>query len=319
MRKRARRAVTLVELLVVIFIIGMLMALLLPAVQGAREASRKAGCSNNLRQLGVALQHHSSTRGKFPQGRGTPFPFVFSAHAYLLPYLEQQNLENLIDYDVPPLTFGSFDGSANAVAAGTQIPILLCPSDGADGMVPGVQQAGTNYVACTGSGTIQSGHLTNGADGVFLGGPGIRSRDIFDGQSNTVAFSESLLGDGIAPQTLPPESPELVVLEVAGGNQPLPADCESGTGTWSTQRGGKWINGHYGDTLYNHFYTPNSRQWDCGNGFHNMGLAAARSNHHGGVMVMMCDGSVRFVSEQVELAVWRAISTRAGKEVVTSF
>jgi prepilin-type N-terminal cleavage/methylation domain-containing protein/prepilin-type processing-associated H-X9-DG protein len=314
-----RHAFTLVELLVVIAIIGILVGLLLPAVQAAREAGRRMSCSNNLKQIGLAMQNHHAAKNAFPPGRGTPFPLVFSTHAYLLPYLEKANLESLVDYNLPPLTFGSFSGANNAKAATTSVEIFKCPSDAANGRVPGLSFGTTNYVANVGSGTINSGNLGNGGDGVFFNGNPMSFHDLTDGSSNTVAFSESILGNGQTSGGTPPNDPAREVLEIAAGGQPTAANCGSGGGSWSGQRGAKWINGHYGDTLYNHFYTPNAAQWDCGNGFHNMGLTAARSQHNGGVMVLLCDGSVRFVSNNVSLTVWRAIATRAQGEAVGDF
>src|SRR5690606_16119553 len=97
-------------------------------------------------------------------------------------------------------------------------------------------------------------------NGVFAQLP-VRIADITDGTSNTAAISESLLGNGAtltgAPTT--PQQARLAVLEVAGGNDPTPADCAAGNGTWNSRRGEQWINGHYGNTLYNHFYPPNAR------------------------------------------------------------
>jgi prepilin-type processing-associated H-X9-DG protein len=108
-----------------------------------------------------------------------------------------------------------------------------------------------------------------------------------------------------------------VVLEVPGGNDPTPAACDGAAGSFAANRGGMWINGHYGYTLYNHFYPPNvPGKWDCGNGSHNKGLTAARSFHAGGVNLLLCDGSVRFVRESIQLGTWRAFATRDGGEVV---
>jgi len=91
-------------------------------------------------------------------------------------------------------------------------------------------------------------------------------------------------------------------------------------GAFSAKRGAKWIDGHYGNTLYNHYYTPNPRTWDCGNGSHNKGLSTARSYHAGGVNVLLADGSVRFVSDSVDLAtVWRPLATRIVGEVVGNY
>ena len=113
-----------------------------------------------------------------------------------------------------------------------------------------------------------------------------------------------------------PQTVRLAVLEVPGGNDPTPAACDGGSGTWNPLRGEQWINGHYGNTLYNHFYTPNQPgKWDCGNASGNKGLTAARSNHTGGVNVLFADGSVHFVRDSVALATWRALATRDGGEV----
>ncbi|HEX6960264.1 MAG TPA: DUF1559 domain-containing protein, partial [Lacipirellula sp.] len=100
-----RRAFTLVELLVVTAIIGVLVAILLPAVQAAREAARRSSCSNNLRQIGLALQNHHAAHGKFPPGRGTPTPRIFSPHAYLLQFLEQNPVAARVDLADAPAPF----------------------------------------------------------------------------------------------------------------------------------------------------------------------------------------------------------------------
>src|SRR5688500_7842319 len=124
-----RNAFTLVELLVVIAIIGVLVALLLPAVQAAREAGRRASCLNNLKQIGLAMQNYHSTYNRFPVARNK-YPLVHSSLARLLPFCEQANVHNLVDY-TQPLNF-----AANVTAAQQVIPMFVCPSDGAGGRVP---------------------------------------------------------------------------------------------------------------------------------------------------------------------------------------
>jgi prepilin-type N-terminal cleavage/methylation domain-containing protein/prepilin-type processing-associated H-X9-DG protein len=316
---KTRSGFTLIELLVVVAILAVLMGLLIPAVQKVREAGNRMSCGNNLHQLGIALHHYHESYQRFPPGRGTPFPLVFSVHAYILPFVEQDNLQHLIDFTSPPLTFGAFDGSKNLPAATTTLKLMLCPSDESDaGHVPQSPYAATNYVACAGTGTVGFGLLPIG-DGVFYHDSKISAPQVYDGTSHTVAFSETLLGDGITATTTPPHDARRQVLELPGGSDTTPAACASGMGTWSGQRGAKWINGHYGDTLYNHFYLPNAKEWDCGNAFHNKALTAARSMHPGGVNVMLCDGSVHFVQNSISLEVWRALATRKGKEVVEDF
>jgi prepilin-type N-terminal cleavage/methylation domain-containing protein/prepilin-type processing-associated H-X9-DG protein len=317
---RPRRAFTLIELLVVIAIIAVLIALLLPAVQAAREAARRTQCRNNLKQIGLALHNYHDVHGALPQGRGGAIPGVFSAHAYLLAFLEQGNLRNLVDFSAAPTTFSIgdgtvFDGAPNHDAATTVLASLLCPSDGSDGRVPGSEFAATSYAANAGSGTAAFGSLT-GADGVFFRGSAVGFRHMTDGSSQTAAFSERLLGTGaaVAPGGTVPA--DRYMLELPGGGDTTPAICgNASSGMWYAERGAKWILGNYGNTLYNHYYTPNAVPWDCMNMQQQKALGAARSHHPGGVTLLWCDGSVRFAADGVNLAVWRAASTRSGGEV----
>jgi len=305
-RGSARAGFTLVELLVVIAIIGILVALLLPAVQAAREAARRASCSNNLRQLGIAMHNYHDTLNNLPVARN-PWPLVHSALARLLPYVEQENLQKLVDFTVP-VTHAN-----NQVASETPVRLFVCPSDGAGGRVPGSLHAGTNYVVSNGTGTVAYGLIASG-DGLFTQ-TSLGFRDVIDGLSNTAAISESILGHGSTSTGPTPVDFRSEVLEVPGGNDPTPASCDAAAGVWSGQRGAKWIDGHYGNSLYNHFYTPNPKTWDCGNGSHNKGLSTARSRHPGGVQLLLCDGSARFVADTIALPAWRALATRGGGEV----
>jgi prepilin-type N-terminal cleavage/methylation domain-containing protein len=317
---RERLAFTLIELLVVIAIIGILVAILLPAVQQAREASRRMACSNNLRQLGVALHNFHSVHQRFPPGRGDPLPGVFSAHAYLLEFLEDAAVSQAIDFQKAPTTFTVaggvvHDGTVNLPAARARLAVLQCPTDPLAGDVLGAEFGSTNYAASAGSGLKQWGSLTD-ADGVFFKGSRIGLRDITDGSTQTVAMSERLHGPGPQDAGALESDVQRLMLEIPGGNDTTPTACASpSSGNCYRERGAKWILGNYGNTIYNHYYAPNAATWDCMNLQQQKALASARSMHPGGVAVLLCDGCVRFASETVDQSVWQALATRETGEV----
>lgn len=319
LRSHSLRGFTLVELLVVIAIIGVLVALLLPAVQASREAARRMSCQNNLRQIGLAVHQHHTALKRFPSGRGTPFPQIFSTQAYLLPYCEQTSVGSIINFSKPPTSFtlssGTvLDGSENLPAATTVMSLFACPSDELAGRVAGSEFGGTNYVGTSGSGLSDYGTLKD-SDGIFYSASEIAFRHILDGASSTVMFSERTLGPGQVNGAEVPDT-ERFIWEFSNRNDTTPAACEARSqGSWYGERSAKWIIGNYGNTLYNHYYAPNSSEWDCMNITQQMGLFSARSSHPGGVAALLCDGSVQFIGDDVDVHVWRSMATRAEAEI----
>ena len=317
-----QRAFTLVELLVVISIIGVLVALLLPAVQAAREAARAISCRNNLKQLGLAVQNYESTHRKFPPGRGSPLPRAFSTFAYLLPQLEQNPLHSKIDFGQAPVDFSAgstqYDGSVNLPVAIVALPVLNCPSDIFDKRVPSLNYGASNYAGNVGTGLKDLGSLVN-ADGVFFLDSQTKFRDLRDGTSSTIAFGERLLGAGSNSSGF---WDKRLVFELKVGFDPTYTLCYVNSGQpiiFEYQlRGGKWLLGNYGNTLYNHFFAPSTDKVDCVNIQHQKGMTALSSMHGAGQFVVYCDGHVDLIQTQIDQSVWRALGSRDGGEVVAN-
>lgn len=311
---RRSRGFTLIELLVVIAIIAILIALLLPAVQQAREAARRTQCRNNLKQLGLALHNYHDVHLCFPFGHeGTTK--AFSAFSMLLPYLEQGNLYAQIDFNVP------VSHENNAVARMIEFPALRCPSDLANAL-PALGGA-TNYFANKGSGVLW-GHPTgpnagfSAQNGVMYNGSRIRIADITDGTSNTAAICERLLADGnngvvspVADVFFSPASPTTADEAVQICNA---VDISNLANQFPLFMGAPWMNGQH---TYLHTNVPNARS--CGFFLINRASMPPSSRHTGGVQMLLCDGSVRFVTENIDLLTWRAIGTRNGGEVLGEF
>src|SRR5262245_50344053 len=201
-----RRAFTLIELLVVIAIIAVLIGLLLPAVQKVREAAARSSCTNNLKQLALAMHSYESSRGSMPpafKGNGNPIAYFasWSALAELNPYLEQTNIYNRMDLSLQTYeSFIPFNITVpNQFAVQQTVKLFLCPSDKMApvtvGPAYGVPVLGpTNYAVCNGSGT--NGGSPWDADRPFVAKLRFRASDIADGTSNTAMLSESILGEG---------------------------------------------------------------------------------------------------------------------------
>jgi prepilin-type N-terminal cleavage/methylation domain-containing protein/prepilin-type processing-associated H-X9-DG protein len=308
---RNRSAFTLIELLVVIAIIAILIGLLLPAVQKVREAAARMKCSNNLKQLGLALHNYHDTAGALPPSQ--PQGYYYGSWyvdpqvrdrdrscwvGFILPGIEQNALGTQYQNYLTTLpNYTCFSPFAN-----THINTLLCPSDGNSpklGTVPGNSQGThTNYVVAHGSGFATPSSSPNGTnlDGIFYGRSKTKFTDIADGTSNTVMVSEILV------------SPD-----VGGGHD---------------VRGRIWNSIHAG-TSFSTLYPPNSTVGDnpqtycqpipgapCGSQSVANSFILARSRHSGGVNAAMADGSIRFVTNSITPTTWLWMGTRAGNEVI---
>lgn len=321
---------TLVELLVVIAIIGILVALLLPAIQSARGSARNTQCKNNLRQLGIAAQNHVAAKGYLPAGTtaqenpeapNTPWTFYrWSALAHLTPYLEQTAAYDALDLSRPLYTVQLVVGEENSEAVRIRVPEFLCPSD--IGHTQNVEFAPTNYAFSAGSGN--NGGAPHDADGLAFENSRIGPARILDGLSNTALASESTLGQPASGSDV--EHDPHVEYKFISSSKLTDSRCgSSNTWNFTDPRGFAWVNGEFRCAMYNHYQTPNSPVADClgvetsffssiQTRFRPYGWRTARSNHPGGVNVLMADGAVMFASEEVDRTVWQAMSTRSGGE-----
>jgi prepilin-type N-terminal cleavage/methylation domain-containing protein/prepilin-type processing-associated H-X9-DG protein len=312
--RRGSRGFTLIELLVVIAIIGVLIALLLPAVQSAREAARRAQCVNNLKQIGLALHNYVESRNVFPASYSSYPGTQFSALSMILPYMEQTNVYNAINFSVV------YSDPSNTTAMMTNVAPFLCPSDRENPMP--ARGAGTNYMANMGSGIVwQAAQGPNATmpppNGVFAANICRRLADVTDGTSQTAFFSERIMADGsnaiISPKAdvffspLAPTTPDEAIrmcqeVNINDLNNQFPLFM-----------GAPWILGQH---VYVHVAQPNTRS--CGFFLSLRMTMPASSAHPGGVNVLFGDGSVRYVKDSVGLEPWRAIGTRNGGEVVSA-
>lgn len=297
-----RRAITLVELLVVLTIIGILAALLLPAVQAAREMSRRSKCSSNLHQLGVALANYESTHGTFPLGslKG------YSCHVALLPFLEQQPLYDKIDF-TKEADYGNPHVSMVVVSP------FVCPTDYAGTHPDDKATAGSNYACNFGTGVQEFGyngmfaHIDIG--GKWPQGP-VEASDVTDGLSATIGFSEILVGDGTGAE-LRTNWRTTTSLTAPDELELFAADCKSGAVLIGQKwhRGRPWTFGDASFTWYNHVLSPNSRS--CYNGSKvQLGAYSSASSHSNGVMSLFVDGHVEFFASSVERSIWRDLGSR---------
>ncbi|HEX6963631.1 MAG TPA: DUF1559 domain-containing protein, partial [Lacipirellula sp.] len=268
-REHRRRAFSPVELLVVMAIIGVVSALLLPAVQAAREATRRNDCLNRLRQLALACQHYESARGHLPPGAEareypaepqTPHTFYrWSAIAYALPYMEQATTLASVDTSVPLYARDFSIFAQNREGVRTIIPLLLCPSDRNERVSEAFGP--TNYALCGGSGA--GGGTPFDADGLFYINSATPLRKITDGASRTVLAAECTLGEAVPPLTPRSAADPRLMYGFAAAAPLTDASCAA-TSTWnlSDPPSFAWANGEYRSAIYNHYRGPNSAELD---------------------------------------------------------
>lgn len=321
-----RRGFTLVELLVVIAIIGILVGLLLPAVQAAREAARRMQCSNNIRQMALATHNYLDAHRSIPPAVClSPGGGNWSAQARLLPFLEQANLQNLIDfrYNYSDLT----RAPQHAAVTAMKIPVYVCPSE-----IQAVPRVGTtlthfpiNYGINYGTWLVYDAPSRQTGDGAFVVNRRLTDGAYLDGMSNTVAFSEV----------------KAYQAKLSGSSNPAargapipssPAEVVAYGGSFGTTGHTEWVDGKVHETGFTAVFSPNtpvpyatggttsdvdfiSRPENLTNTVPTYAAVTSRSYHTGIVQAAMMDGSVQTISSSIDKLVWRALCTRAGGEV----
>jgi prepilin-type processing-associated H-X9-DG protein len=299
MRLRSRPGFTLIQLLVILAILAILAGLLLPAIQKARMAAERMKSQNNLKQMGLACHNYHDVNGSFPPGVD---PNSLSAAAYLLPYLEQDNLFKTIDFSKPP------DDEANKVPRGTTLAIFLSGRDPLPTVKPGV--AATNYLFSAGA---KPDNQDN--DGIYYQESKVRIADITDGTSNTVMIGETLKGDGRTTATDVRRQHVLLDKEAL-------KDLKDETGVQEFKdnkhivgdRCSSWLDGRFMQGTFNGMRRINDPRPDVScEGFGGLGTLRSFDTI---VNAAFCDGSVRALSNSVDDKVWKALMTRNGGEVV---
>lgn len=303
-----RRAFTLIELVVTLAIVILLISLILPAIQHSRESARRATCASSLRQIGIAVAGYEATHKVLPPGSTVGW----SVFASLLPHIEQSSLYSRVDFN----KHAEYDPTIPLTLKMIRLPLLICPTD--SGTSTAATFAPTNYAANFGSGVQKfdfNGVFRHWGELPGFGHGPLTLAEIRDGMSNTAAFAEILVAEGgprrirtvwELPTTLiQPNQYEAFASACSELNTVIGGD--------HSVRGRYWLSGEIVRTAYTHILPPNSP--NCLNGnYVQHGQYSSSSEHAGGAHLSLLDGRVKFVSNSIGSAVWRAYGSRDGRE-----